>query len=549
MPPPPPPPKSSAYAIGNAPIATNDQRVCFICLQTDTDTPNTTWVNPCPCSLEAHNHCMLRWIAEMESSPQRVKDGFRCQACKALITVEDPFDSVVALQDAWVRRYSRWSPALLALVVSTGCVTASASYGMAAFKIFAGPEVANIWFFRRPRLVAMITKALALSTIGPGIILLRWIPSVGMPLLLPVSFMYSAHLVATDNPFEWPPSPQWAMALLPCLHLCYSHVFWDIFGSLDRRLNRILRGLPPDENNAGAEAQEAAPQDAALQAAQQEPAANDRQDGGVSGRISALFGNISQWFSETFLDTVEMDIGIEVEVDDRYGVRILANADVVDLDNDDQDANNAADRDEPDADGEYREEIIFEASYAMPPRQPAANPALAQAAQQPAALQNPTSPPPSPPPPPPPQQPQAHTRPNSNNNDDPANDNNTPAPPANPGPLALISNSIITSLLFPFICYGMGELLRALLPRRMTTAPVTSMLSWGVGRPPGLLQQRWGRSFAGGCLWVVLRDLLSLYAKYRRAQMRGKRRVKNVPRKQGKGASSNGTGMVGTCSG
>ncbi|KAL1836342.1 hypothetical protein VTJ49DRAFT_5297 [Mycothermus thermophilus] len=549
------PPRSNAHVIGNAPIATNDQHVCFICLQNDTDTPNRTWVNPCPCSLEAHNDCMLRWIAEMESSPQRMKEGLRCQACKSLITVEEPFDCVVAIQDAWLRRYSRWSPCLLGLFVSGGCFAASAAYGMAAFKIFAGPEVANMWFMRRPRLSAMFCKMWLLSTIAPGILVMRWMPSVGMTLLLPSSVMYCAHLVATDNFFEWPPSPQWAMALLPCLHVSYSHIFSDIFGPLDRRLTRALRGLPPDGSAEGREAalQDAAPEAAApapAPAAQQEPAANGPQNGWFAGGVSGLFGNISQWFIETFLDTAEMEVGIEVAVDERYGVRILANADILDSDDDDNDADND-DEDAPDIAGERRGgEIALETGYRMR-QHPAVDPVPDQAAQQPANYQPPQAGQQQPAaqqnPPPPPQQPQEdgnQPRPNNNNE----NNNNNAAPPTSgPSLLALISNSIVTSLLFPLICYSMGELLRALLPRRLTTATVTSSLPWRAGRPIGLLQQQWGRSLVGGCLWVVLRDLLSLYVKYRRVQVRGKRRVKNVPRKQVRGSS--GTGVVGSRSG
>jgi hypothetical protein len=91
----------------------------------------------------------------------------------------------------------------------------------------------------------------------------------------------------------------------------------------------------------------------------------------------------------------------------------------------------------------------------------------------------------------------------------------------------LIVNSVVTSLLFPAISYSMGELIRAIAPKGW----VSPTRSWRSRAPPGLLQQRWGRSLAGGCLFVVLRDALALYTKYRRVQVRTKRKIRNVDRK------------------
>lgn len=85
-------------------------------------------------------------------------------------------------------------------------------------------------------------------------------------------------------------------------------------------------------------------------------------------------------------------------------------------------------------------------------------------------------------------------------------------------------NFITGALLWPGVCYGAGEVLRYLLPSRFVTknpsAPAT-----------GLLQQRWGRSFIGGCLFVVLKDVFFLYVKYKRMMNRPYRRIKNSERR------------------
>ena len=83
-----------------------------------------------------------------------------------------------------------------------------------------------------------------------------------------------------------------------------------------------------------------------------------------------------------------------------------------------------------------------------------------------------------------------------------------------------VTQSIIGALIFPSISAAMGVLLKAVLPKTWTTPP---------GRweryPAGFLQSRFGRSIAGGCLFIVLRDTISLYSKYRLAQDHKKRRV------------------------
>ncbi|RYP79078.1 hypothetical protein DL771_000056 [Monosporascus sp. 5C6A] len=88
-------------------------------------------------------------------------------------------------------------------------------------------------------------------------------------------------------------------------------------------------------------------------------------------------------------------------------------------------------------------------------------------------------------------------------------------------------NFLAGALLWPGLCYSMGELMRLVLPRSLVTRPA-------LGRNTGILQERWGRSLVGGCLFVVLKDVFSLYVKYRRAMNRPHRKIKNVNKRSGK---------------
>lgn len=93
-----------------------------------------------------------------------------------------------------------------------------------------------------------------------------------------------------------------------------------------------------------------------------------------------------------------------------------------------------------------------------------------------------------------------------------------PAPPARPGLGAIlhsVSNSIVSALTLPGVCFAVGEVLRVSLPS---------------SRQSGLLKQQWGRSLVGGCLYVVMKDVVRLYAKHRKVQALANRKVKNVDR-------------------
>jgi hypothetical protein len=90
-----------------------------------------------------------------------------------------------------------------------------------------------------------------------------------------------------------------------------------------------------------------------------------------------------------------------------------------------------------------------------------------------------------------------------------------------------IASTIMGALFFPAISSLMGDLLKYTLPRRWVTKPFLSISPRIMKTLPatGLLQEKWGRSIVGGCLFVVLKDALILYVKWKRARDHGKRRI------------------------
>ena len=92
-----------------------------------------------------------------------------------------------------------------------------------------------------------------------------------------------------------------------------------------------------------------------------------------------------------------------------------------------------------------------------------------------------------------------------------------------------LPQTVMGALIFPSISAAMGALLQVALPRSWTVPPSR----WD-RHPAGFLQSRFGRSIVGGCLFVVLKDTLMLYSRYRLAQDHKKRRIVDYDAKKGK---------------
>jgi hypothetical protein len=138
-----------------------------------------------------------------------------------------------------------------------------------------------------------------------------------------------------------------------------------------------------------------------------------------------------------------------------------------------------------------------------------------------------------------------------NRNNAPANDG--PVGDANPQPpaernnfnLAVSTNrffeSILGALAFPAVSAVMGELLRLVLPNSWTTFRP----GWGGGgKPTGVLQQKWGRSLVGGCMFVVMKDAVMLYVRWRMARDHRMRKVLNYKGKKTRGSNRGESGTT-----
>ena len=69
------------FSIPRQPPTDDEPRRCWICFADETeDTPTSTaWRSPCPCALTAHESCLLDWVADLEAPNRKGKRGSKIQ--------------------------------------------------------------------------------------------------------------------------------------------------------------------------------------------------------------------------------------------------------------------------------------------------------------------------------------------------------------------------------------------------------------------------------------------------------------------------------------
>ncbi|KAK0621624.1 hypothetical protein B0T17DRAFT_534638 [Bombardia bombarda] len=542
-------------ATGQPPQA---QHNCYICLQNDIDEPeHREWVSPCPCTLEAHESCFLEWVANQEQQRDGISRNGRlkCPACQAPITLIEPRDILVDLHNRLYRHYSHVSPILLVGFFTSSSVAGLAFYGLNAARMFAGPDDIATWltgsvtsgrmfglnFWAVGKGAAqsnftVLAKIGVLALIGPTLVISRWLPWFGNFISVPISVLSGVALAARDSTLTWPPSPEWVITIFPLVHFSYNFLYYDMFGKLEQRLNQVLRGRAP----AAAEQPPALPRadagGAEAAAGEDAEAVIAAADAAVEAARPAEYRGVVGMFLDLVRGLVLPDGHIQVEV------QVAVDPDVIRDDDHNQDIGpfveiewpqHRHEQEQHGVAGQIQGQNDDVGAAAVPadnnnqdqPRQQEIQipPPLDQPAENQDINNNPDgapAPAPAPAPQAPPEQPVVAEPPPPANNDVP--------PPPPPGSLSFrqFMNHTCTSLLLPTISYGMGEIIAHLVPAAWVAPPRYRRA------PTGLLQMRWGRSLVGGCLFIVLRDAVRLYVKYRRAEVKQHRKVKNVAKRR-----------------
>jgi hypothetical protein len=140
-------PPDAGAATATQPPA-RDVRRCWVCMGDETDdTPeNNIWRSPCPCSLTAHEACLLEWIADKEApQPGQMAHSheIKCPQCQTPLKIQRPRDVLVSAVDA-VRLTARALVLPTAMLAVGGCLYSGfVSYGANAIAMVFGSEAAD----------------------------------------------------------------------------------------------------------------------------------------------------------------------------------------------------------------------------------------------------------------------------------------------------------------------------------------------------------------------------------------------------------------------
>ncbi|KAK1067484.1 hypothetical protein LTR74_006345 [Friedmanniomyces endolithicus] len=495
-----------------------DLKTCWICFADSTeDTPSTSpWRDPCPCALVAHEECLLDWIADLELPKNARHRAIRqpkieCPQCKSEIKLARPRNYVVDAVRALERVGAKTVTPGALTFLSASLYQSSLAWGMhSIYAVFGSddgyrilrPMLQNV--IRPPIEVYLDTPREAMEKMLGLIVdhLVHWRLYLGLPLispmlilsrttladsLLPVLpvlfFATSQHAVREPLDFtHWPPSAGLCFAILPYVRAVYNSYYERVWGA---KVRRWTKEIQPRSGQAQDDADEGV----------QNPIAEDQAQADDDD------GNIFE---------VRIDGGIWDEW----------------------------------------EEPPAEAQQAPPQprrRQNLQAPPLDQPPIQDDEDDEQADPPPNiPDHRPQPIDPQADELMNGPPVERPADPQQAPQQPA-PAPAAAaaaaagerrlsfspttLASTILGALLFPTIAGLSGDILKLLLPAAWTTAQLARSTNFFGRRIAGssakgpFFSERWARSLVGGCLFVVVKDAVGLYVRWKMVEMHRRRRV------------------------
>lgn len=467
---------------------------CWICFSdANEDTPETSpWRDPCPCALVAHEECLLDWIADMEAPKNSRNRSFSppqitCPQCKSEIKLARPRNYVVDVTRGLERLGSRLIWPSAGILLSNLVLKGSFALGEhTVYRIFGAHDGYRILQpLLRQRVIAPIDLDLPARAMVARVIhdfserASHWRLYVGIPLISPLLILSRTSLADSVLP------------ALPVLFLAtqvhsagetLDFTAWPPSASMAFAVLPYLRSA----YNFYYERVWAKKEQEWIKEVQprggQDSEAAEQQEGGA-GEAQADEG----------------DNMFEVRIDGGIWEDWEGNgAEQVDAPQQQQQQQQGQDQAQPPAPNQE-------------PALPQPNNLPAQQQQQQQVVQN--APPAAAAPAPAPQNQQQHERRLSFST-------------------TAVAETLLGALAFPTLAELTGEILRFALPKSWTSLPVSPSNPRASSiAAKGLLQEKWGRSLVGGCLFVVLKDALMLYVRWRAARMHRERRVLDFDRR------------------
>ncbi|CCU74569.1 unnamed protein product [Blumeria hordei] len=501
-------------------------RKCWICQQDDADdTPeNSTWRKPCPCSLTAHDTCLLEWVSNEEApKPGEIarKRQIQCPQCKARINIQQPQDYVV---DA-VEMFKRLSRTILVPVAATASVLTCTYaglllYGMNVVRVVFGDAEAQrllqsqarptgiMWTVSQLFVGGMksfspliptfqaysISKVfVGVPLIAPSLVLLRtrWADKA-FAFVLPWYFLNPA-----NQKIVWPPPPGLAFATIPYIKKAYDEIYKHIFQEMEYKWEIAVQRRPRvgetteqvgleaarEDDDAFFEVRVELVEDGDLRTAEHDEELPVIPEIDHNERIQGLPE------SQELVDESQSYEGPELIQEIVDGDETHANLNeqeeewdhhlmMTDMDELNDDIESQLDDYYA---GEIGDEQLEEETFEFD--------VLNQAHERPQIAEV-----------------VVHEQ----------------EPIVHHYSASQIAALVVGALSFPFIATATGDILNHSLPSSFVTTSLG--YSWRnkvVKR--GLMTEKWGRTIVGGCMLVLLRDAVTLYCKWKRARDFGKK--------------------------
>ncbi|KAI9653810.1 MAG: hypothetical protein M1831_005677 [Alyxoria varia] len=485
----------------------SEPRKCWICFSDETEDPpqSSAWRTPCTCALTAHESCILDWVADMEAPDQSRSVGstkdIRCPQCKSEIHLSRPRSVVVDAVGVFEKIQGKLFLPLVLMGFGSSLMIVFSHHGAHTVKMIFGPEDAGVILApRRPgenQLIQYVYDRFPNLAQWYLKDLRSWRVALGLP-LIPLTLIASRTTLADS--------------ILPILPMAILATQPQVYEMLNQKPGQVIDSTkhmkwPPSASLAFV----MLPYIRGLYGEMMERVWGERERGwlkevqpqlsqGENGEEQQRNNPANQQNDE---EVIELELGIDIpgfggNRDDQADQADQAPAPAPQIPTDQAPDLNAPPADGPGQDGHHP---VDDFNGVHAPQGAAAQQEQPQEQRQQQQGQQPQQ-----------------------------NDNIVITG-------TKIAHTMIGALLFPTISAAMGEVLQMVMPKSWTNPPALPSVMARSGyriSPNGLLQTRWGRSLVGGCLFVVVKDAVRIYCRWRMAQAFRQRRVMNWDKNQKK---------------
>ncbi|OBZ89487.1 E3 ubiquitin-protein ligase MARCH5 [Choanephora cucurbitarum] len=222
---------SSTILAPRQPTRTVDDRRCWICFGDSSDSQGQ-WIKPCQCSLEAHQSCLLDWIAEnQKATPNKTVNCPQCATPYQLAQTNSISLALMTIVDSLVRTST---PYITVLGIGCSLLITCTTYGAFSVMTLFGPRDGD-------RLIGHPASWTYKTWIGLPAIPFMLISSrtrYGDLILPSASFLILGAAGTTPNHlrFTWPLSPAFTVGIMPWVRLFYKNMFLQVQKHVTKKL-------------------------------------------------------------------------------------------------------------------------------------------------------------------------------------------------------------------------------------------------------------------------------------------------------------------------